>query len=923
MSDKTELTTVEDESTAPITENTADIEVRDFDAVSDDHPLVEYAGQAAMQTDMGGQGKLISELIYQRVWAWTREWLQNHETACIRASKLLIRLSDKYADGWLTHDIWVSKDTGETIVGYDMDQQGLPEYAGEAKNIRKITVPRPVEEVLEAARGLGYDPTIEWDVYHDERKITTEDNGIGMTPREFWEAFERPQSSGSDVDGETGGQFGVGSESVTMVCGDDAGIEVESCSRRPGGHEPYRAYSYMGGATAIPGELDESFRGTRFHIPVKEDFKLNELQEWVEHYTQALRVPVLYREHNTGEKVVEEEYEATSFRTNYNDPPIQIHRPGEFTIMAGPEVIDTSYNADDEDTFLVSMPIDRNTSASINTFWEVAIQINDEQGRIISGPNRGRYREDVDSLDEDDVVLPEPTVDRDRFNKDSKAKEFFNYIEELVKFREMSRVNEIVEEMVESDHPADAIKEDEESWILFKEMVDYHGSWKVTDKQRRFRSFIKNQDTLPDIDNKEANKIFSLFKTVGYCHRGAGSSAKKSSRSNKKLGQILAEHDREKVYMAASTGGKFTQRFKVLENTDSENTVITVNGCRKYDQWGANFGFKVLKNTPLTDGEDDDHEYDVPDRIHEENINNGSNLSKADTLAERSLKIRNDGDNSSIDLRVSISDAKDRLENGMDFGHEKLVLFQKGKEKISENYNFAKYAAIASVSKTEYEELSDYDDVMTPHEFKEWSASALIATEDGPMTPEELVEDDRMVVLTYYSRDKDVLKLLKDENEELRNHYCRDVRGQIEWATHLDGYDGGYKGDDIGDVPDSDKPDTLFALGWSEVLDQARWKFNKMSLDKEYGITDIAGLNLERRYKRHEPADWTSLDKRTTTYRLMVDTPNWDNSSDIYNIMPSNVNKAKAQMFLGLHDRGIDPTDYSAEELRDLIGGDD
>lgn len=921
MSDNTQLTTRDDVSEAPIIENTGDVEVRDFDAVSEDHPLVQYAGQSAMQTDANGGGKFISEAIYDHDKAWVREWLQNHETACIRAAKLLIKLSDEYPDGWLRMTKFINDETGETV-----------EKPGEVdEETVAMEVPRPIGDVLEAARSLGYDPTIVWDIYRDERKITTEDNGIGMTPREFWEAFESPFASGSGVDGETGGQFGVGSESVRIVYGDEGGAEVESHSRRPGGHEGYRAYTYSGGATACPGEVSDDFRGTRFHIPVHDDFDLSELQGWVEHYVEKLRVPLLYREHDAGSTPVEEEYEATHFVDDYDDPPVVVQRPGEFSVVAGPDVIDTGYRSDDEDTFLVSMPIDRNTRASINTFWNVVIQIHDEQGLIVAGPHRGEYRDDVDELHEDDVPMPEPTGDRDRLTRDSASKEFFYYIQEVVKEEELKQVSHITERMEKAPHPADAICGEKGYWTLFKKMVNYHGHRGVTERRKKFKKFIDEQDAFPDFDEQTVKQIYRLFKDVEHCHNGAGGSSKKSARSEKTLGKILSAYDPDTVYMAASTGGNFTDRFRVIENTHDDPEVIVIGGASKYDKWADLFGFKVLKEVPLTHADDDnDHDYDVPDAVHDRKVKtNQRSRGRPDELVNRALKIRNNDDNTSIDFRLSIEEAQYRLEEGKYFGNSKhkLVLFPGGQdtENISDHYDLAKYAAIASVSKKEYEALADYDDVMTYAEFIEWSESALIATEDGAMTPKELVEDDRMVVLCYRppgQTGKRVVKLLSDDYDQLRGYYVEDIRDQSNWTKELDDYDGGYRGDDESEVSDDEKYETLFAVAGPIVLSRAEWAFDDMQYDVGYDEFDLVGLKLTRdKFDYHNPTLWRDLNKSTAHYRLMADTPNWDDSSDIYDMMPRSRDKPKAQMYLGFHDRGIDPAEKDPEQLRDLIAG--
>jgi hypothetical protein len=922
MSDNALQTTDEANDEQPVVKGTGGGEVKKIDTVDEDHPLVEETGDSALKTETeSGAGEFLSDFIYEHDSAWVREWLQNHETACVRAAKYLIKASDEYNDGWLTHSMWVEEETGETVIDYDEPQAILAEYDGEAKTLREIEVNRPIGEVLEAARNLGYDPTIVWDVYLDERKIVTEDNGIGMTPYEFDQAFNTIFSSGAALDSETGGMFGVGSESVALVHGKNGGAEIVTSSRRTtsdgNGYEGFKAYSYLGGANALPGDVPESFRGTKFNIPVQKDFNLHKLQEWVEEYSEKLRVPLLYREHDAGNTPVEEEYEATVFTEDYGEPPVVIERPGEFSVVAGPDVYNDSFRSDDNDTFLVSMPIDRNTRASIYTFWDVVIQIHDEQGLIVAGPHRGEYREDVGDIQDNDVVLPEPTGDRDRLQRDSESKDFFYYVQDEVKSRELEKVSDVAERMKEADHPGDVIRDNKNDWTLFKKMVKYHGHHRIFESRAKLKSFVNDRDEFPDFDKQKIHEIYSLFEKVSHCYKGAGRSSKKSNRSEKMLGEILAKKNPDTVYMAASTGGNFTQRFKVIENTYDSPEVIVIGSAAKYDKYQKQYGFRILKNVPLTDGDEDDHDYDVPDDIHDRNVKTSTdNTGKAEEVKERVLKIRNDGTNSSIDFRPTIEDAQERLENGGTFGNhkEKLIVFPRSAdENISDHYDLADYVAIVSVSSKEYDELSGYDNVFTFEEYKEWSRSALIATEDGAMTPEELVEDDRMVVMAYRDKhgNRDVLKLLSDDYEELRNRYLDDIRDQY-----------GYYYDDDYDVgrgklpPESERPDTLFAVTDSVVLNRAEWAFDHMAFTPK----SMVCLKLNRRrYGYNNPAEWKTLNKTTKKYRLMVDTPKWDNSSDIYEIFPSDHSSRKAQMYLGFHDRGVDPTDFEPEELRDLI----
>jgi hypothetical protein len=909
--------------------------VKDIGAVDDGHPLVSEVGSSALETQSAkGAGEFLSDFIYESDKAWPREWLQNHETACIRRCKHMIRNSDDYPDGWLTLSIFVDKETGETI--FDESEMSDPE------SVRVIEVPRPINQVVEAARTLGYDPTITFDVFLDARRIITEDNGIGMTPVEFERDFNTIFQGSNGDDEETGGMFGVGSESSALIHGKDGGGEVEtrSVKRNDDGsvRDGFRAYTYLGGANALPGEVEDGFFGTRFKLPVQESFNLNKLQGWIEDYTEQLRIPVLYREHDAGSTPVEEEYEASNFVESYDDPEITIEHPGEFSVVAGPDVIDTSGygSTDDEDTFLVSIPIDRNTRYNIKTFWDVVIQIHDEQSRIVAGPHRGFYHynenvyrtankeEKIAPLHEDDVPLPQPTGDRDRLKKDEKTKRFFAHVQEVVKSEEVSKVSEVAERMDEADHPADAIIGNPEDWNLFRKMVNYHGHRRVLERSRKFKRFLNDRDELPDFSDDHLDKLYSLFKKIEYCNNGP-TATKKRRRTEKRLGEVI-KNDPDEVYMAASTGGNFTKYFKVARNTHDEIEVVVVKSSR-YQKYEDQYGFKKLKNVPLK--QSDDHDYDVPDSIHKSRVKkqkkSSGRRSKADTVEKRNLKVRYDADNTSIDSRPTIEWVQNRLKAGKTIGdHKHLILFGKGNgPNISDHYDMARYASIACVSKKERRALEDYDRVMTLEEYRNWSKSALIATEDGAMTPKELIADDRMVILAFQRSVQGhhiSTELLADDQAGIRRRVVEDTRDQLSWTKILDDYDGGYRGDDESDVDEADKPDTLYAVAGQKVLNRAEWALNAF-LDGPDRMNLMCLRFTRSKYERRNPDKWFRLDGSLEMMRLKEDTPKWDDDSGVYEMMPSDRKKKKAQMYLGFHDLGIDPAKKTGEELREAISG--
>lgn len=887
-------------------------EVKNLGVIDSDDPRAQAlggTGSRALQVDPDWIKEVFTDQIYGDNEVFFREFTQNAETACIRAARMALKNHEDYGAGWLQHTLWVDDETGETVAVDEDRQKILARYADDPGDLKKITVPRPLHEVVEAARSIGYDPTIEVDLHRDERKVVFTDNGIGMTLEEIDGAYNFLGRSGSAVDGDTGGKWGAGARTFAIMTGMEGGMIGETRTRLPDSanvkepfdNEGHRAYIYPGGYDLLNADVDEDFYGTRFTIPIQESVNLGDFSDWAEKFGRALRVPMLYREHESGRTVVKEEYGGQSFVELFNEPPVVIDRPGEFTAVAGPNIPSKSR---DPDTWLVSMEIDRNTGQKVKSFWKVALQIHDEQGRIISGPHRGEYRSQVDELHEDDIILPEPTVDRDRLQKDSHSKKFFSWLSEQVKQAEFEVVSDIATAMDELDHPGDAIRQYPDDWTVFKRMVMYHKSYSTFRTAHNFKTFIRDLEGTPDYDDETAEKIYLLFRKVSHAKRDTYSPTKKKSRDETYLGDILANCDPSHVFMAASTGGNFSDQYKVVYNTFDDAAVIVTEGARKYDEYESNFGFQLLKNVPLE--QSDDHDFTVPQSVHDRHKKRQQRAkqekSKPQTVEDRVLKFRTNNQNKQIDQRLTIERVKDTLDRGGNFGgHHNIVLFLRSGESISNHYDLQRHAAIASATNAEYEALRDYDRVFTYEEFREFSEATAIATEDGAMTPAELNEDDRLVVLLHVSAKKH-RELLKDDgyHSRLRRLVSEYARDEIYWNDP------------------SEIPDTLFAVADARTLKRAEY-----ALRKEFpNRSSIVGLRVgTSHYHGSTGLDWKNISSRDyKRLEVKAETPEWDNSSEVYKLYDDQTRDGLLQnVLLGFHDAGLDPTELEPDEARTFV----
>lgn len=923
-----------------------EIDLKEMTLVDEDNAYAQITGSTGPQKRQVNEewlANFLADRIYSENSATIREQLQNAETACLRAAKLLLRNHPDYGQEWLTRNLWVNSKTGETLceVGETNRQTILAEYDIADENLRQIELPRSLSTIVDEARSVGYDPTIEVSLFRDDREIHIEDNGIGMTAEELNEAYNYTGNSGAKLESDTGGMFGAGELTFGNFTGKDGGMTLVTRTRRSNAdeldYEGHKMYVYLGGMNPMPNEeIPDDFKGTRKEIPIlpSEDGgpKLHKFDGWVEEYADTLRVPVLYREFENGETPVKEEYGGQSIIEKFsdedgNEPPVVVDRPGEFTAVAGPDVNvgRISYNDHRPDTWLVSMPIERNTKAKVKSFWKVGIQIHNEQRMCVAGPHRGMLKENVDDPHPDDVFTPQPTGTRDQLEKDSDNKQFFRYVSSVIKEHELAETKEIVSKMIEADDPIDVVRENPEDWQLFHRMVDYHGVRRTKTSMRKFKKFVKDNDAFPSISWVQNNgpktkeelaieKIFRLFDTVSHAPADVriGRGSQKGSRKSDPIGDILAKAPVENIYMAASTGGKFKSKRRVVKATHDNWDVIVVKNSAGYSKY-ENLGFKYLKEVPVT--KSDDHDYNIPEKVHERNKKTkktSKSQKKAKTIEERILKIRDSDRNKSIDKRWDLSRVVDNLQGHRTINGKPLVLFPGGKdyENISDHYGVRSYAAIASCNQKEYKYIADRvpdESVFTYEEFRDWSLSTVIATEKGGRQVRDLMNEDEFIVLTYASR-RSTKELLKDENETLRNYYKEDAL----YRRY--------------DRSDDDIPEPVFAVADSATLrraDYGLWvaisEFNDR--DDYRSRNYIRGLRLthSRPSLNNGAISFYSLNGNKEDYHNMAKTPQWHDGSEIYRKL-RNSSGIYEEFLLGCHDAGFDPTLLTEGELREIVG---
>jgi hypothetical protein len=925
------------------------IDLKEITMVDEDNPLAQQTGSTGpqkRQVDEEWLSDFLSDQIYDDDAAFAREYLQNAETACVRAAKMLLRNHPEYGEEWLGHELWVNADTGETIceVGDEFRQAILADYDIADENLRMIELPRHLSDVIDTARSAGYDPTIEVTLYRDDREIHIEDNGIGMTPREYDEAFNYTGRSGSKLESDTGGMFGAGALTFGNICGKEGGMEVISCTRRGNvpdtQQQPIHAYTYLGGFNPMPSdEVPDEFRGTRFEVPIlppeEGGAHLNDFQSWFARYAEQLRVPVLYKEIEAGEMVVKEEYGGESLVESFTDeetgsePAIIVDRPGEFTIVSGPEIDGDvgkqNYSTKHPDTWLVSMEIDRNTHVTVGSMWNAGVQVHNEQELCVSGPHRGMLRENIAEEDPHDIFTPTPTGDRDRLQSD--YTDFWEYVHREIE-DEIDRYFAKVLGDVFTQDPVETFHQDSSLWSMFVEMCKH----KSMESFHAMRKELKENGELPDIEvnddyeerndegtswepSEDEHRIKKLQRMLASEHYVPDSSfnngAKKKNRKSARIGKLLARTPEENVYLAASTGGNYDHYYEVVKNTHDEWEIVVL-GKATYSKYQDYFEFGKLTEVPLK--QSDDHEFDVPDTVHNTFAVTDDGAEKTEDpsdITEHILKIYTSG-NGGVDVERSIGDIMTNFpEDSIDYEDE-LVLFKRGRstENISDHYDFSSYVPIACVTNDEYELLIEHDDIYSYEEYMERARNVVVATEKGPRTIENLLPEPKQEYLTICFTNLARYRKLVHQDEELRDRIKQEAMEQTTTRRDRKYVDE----DNIVFAYMTKQQVAIAAPALEEIYNDAR-----EAVDHKHPVG--AGIRVDGRIPNQFPLNSSyihdSTRKKLETKARML---NWhDDSRAFTEFKKASSGSYRKEVLEAFHEIGVDPTLVTEGEIKESL----
>jgi len=289
---------------------------KNLDAASEDHPLYQRVVERDIHVQEGidpSEGatvpwnvppsvlKHVSDGLYQSEEATIREFIANSETACRRVER------------------------------------------GEAR-----VVPN------------DYQPIIE--VTYDRAKnlLVVQDNGIGITSATAVDVLREIGVTTTRDTGTQSGKFGMGLASFLKLIGSQNSMIMKTRSRIT--DEDFAAYVNLGGFDPIVGGMPEGQYGTRFEMVPKSDINHEDIREYVEKYSENLRIPLHYEEYDeSGGHDYDEDWSRSPFESDYGADKLftKFEKDGLLNAATSPDASGK--------TLLVSMPIERNDSSDHGT----------------------------------------------------------------------------------------------------------------------------------------------------------------------------------------------------------------------------------------------------------------------------------------------------------------------------------------------------------------------------------------------------------------------------------------------------------------------------------------------------------------------------------------------------------------------------
>lgn len=283
---------------------------------------------------------------------------------------------------------------------YDSWDETVREYLANAE-----TACLKVEQFLDDPDNSPYEDMMVSDGYEgritvvwnkQEKKLTIQDNGIGMAGVEVDEVFRQIGRSAARDLGAMSGAFGLGVLSFSKFIGNNNMMVMVSHSRLNDDNAAYLVT--LAGIEPIRGSLGDSEYGTRFTLDQKQEDMA--IRSAVEKYAEWMRVPVLYKEKDeNGEEIFNEDWGDQRLYDKYTEGKYA----DDFVV---PECFEAYMSSEATGrTLLLSMDIERNADSQLSAPYPFDIRLLDESGKVVESTNGHEGLMPVPKIEYDEMLL--------------------------------------------------------------------------------------------------------------------------------------------------------------------------------------------------------------------------------------------------------------------------------------------------------------------------------------------------------------------------------------------------------------------------------------------------------------------------------------------------------------------------------------
>lgn len=582
-------------------------------------------------------------------------------------------------------------------------------------------------------------------------QLRIRDNGVGMSKAKIKHVVSVIGASDSLEAADLAGKFGIGFLSAFRLVGIDGGFEMYTNSRDTDS-EPIGGVWKSGGFAfdsdnLLPYGFDEDEYGTEFRLTLKDELSVSDVISWIKRHSMWARVSVRYERIKTNGTVVDEDDfggPEKSLVDSYEDTEPSIVLETEFF-----EACTTPSSG--QKTILLDVPVRRNYSGPSGVLrrqnrdikpapFPVDIRLKKESRTVVDGPHKGKEvvpNDEYDRLEDttgliaesdtdgNDIIMPGPVGTRRALKKNNA---FWRWLGQQLAERYTQRVREVLTDISDFSEILSLPRREFKLCAYYTSQMSYgFGGTLPADKS----TIEKLQDDIQaelgvQISENVAHGLLGLTAKVSHATPDGRRFTKKRNRDRKAVHEICYDAynaEETTVYMAHRISRK---KARAVWEHSEQTEVVGISKQNEYETFKRLFDWKQL--TDIT--EQTVKNLDVSDDTIS-SFETNSNTTNNDELVIHA------GTSEQYKLKYTLSEIETVADNSqLNFEEctvDELILFPSHEsENVSDYYEIAsRDRAMAKCTKTEWEQLSEYDCIRNATTIVEEARSTQFDTSDG------------------------------------------------------------------------------------------------------------------------------------------------------------------------------------------------